>query len=297
MRQAGRVWTVEEWLTYWVENIAARAVRENTLSGYRVAVNVHLIPGVGAHRLDRLEPEHLERLYSEDDPLGQRPATAHQAHRTVRTALGEAERRGRITRNPATLAEGAAAGRDRGGAVHGRRGPASSSKRQGSAATAHGGRSRSRSGFGRVRRWACAGRTSISTPARSGSAGAAASALRPWLRRDRVARRRATALSGSSPEQRPTTPSHAPDVARWGCLPSWARCSSDIARNKTGSGSDAGQLWRDSGYVFATPVGEPINPNGLPPLEAAACGCRFAGWTPARCPAHGRHRAAHSWRS
>jgi integrase len=23
----------------------------------------------------------------------------------------------------------------------------------------------------------------------------------------------------------------------------------------------AGQLWRDSGYVFATPVGEPINPN------------------------------------
>jgi integrase len=94
-----------EWQTYWVENIAAAAVRENTLSGYRVAVNVHLIPGVGAHRLDRLEPEHLERLYSKMIRSGSAPATAHQAHRTVLTALGEAERRGRITRNPAKLAK------------------------------------------------------------------------------------------------------------------------------------------------------------------------------------------------
>ena len=33
------------------------------------------------------------------------------------------------------------------------------------------------------------------------------------------------------------------------------------ARNRTGSGRWPAQLWRDSGYVFATPVGEPINPN------------------------------------
>lgn len=56
VRTVGRVPTVGEWLTYWVESIGAPAVRENTLAGYRVAVNVHLIPGVGAHRLDRLEP-------------------------------------------------------------------------------------------------------------------------------------------------------------------------------------------------------------------------------------------------
>jgi integrase len=44
VRKAGRVWTVEKWLTHWVENIAAPFVRENTIAGYRVAVNVHLIP-------------------------------------------------------------------------------------------------------------------------------------------------------------------------------------------------------------------------------------------------------------
>lgn len=66
---------------------------------------MHLIPGVGGHRLDRLEPEHLERLYAKMLRAGSAPATANQAHRTIRTALGEAERRGRITRNPAKLAK------------------------------------------------------------------------------------------------------------------------------------------------------------------------------------------------
>lgn len=105
VRKAGQSWTVEKWLNHWVENIAAPVVRDNTLSGYRVAIRVHLIPGVGAHRLNKLEPEHLERLYAKMIRNGSKPATAHQAHRTIRTALGEAMRRGHITRNPAALAK------------------------------------------------------------------------------------------------------------------------------------------------------------------------------------------------
>lgn len=40
---------------------SSASVRENTLSSYRVATNEHLIPGPGQHRVDKLEPEHLER--------------------------------------------------------------------------------------------------------------------------------------------------------------------------------------------------------------------------------------------
>ncbi len=106
----GEKWTVEEWLTHWLENIAAPFVKVNTLAGYRVAVNHHLIPGVGNHKLTELRPEHLEKLYQ--DMLLKRtkggtltkPATAHQVHRTVRTALNEAVRRGYLAKNPATLA-------------------------------------------------------------------------------------------------------------------------------------------------------------------------------------------------
>ncbi|MCA1706654.1 MAG: phage integrase SAM-like domain-containing protein, partial [Actinobacteria bacterium] len=106
VRKPGRVWTVEQWLTHWVENIAAASVRATTMVGYRASVYKHLIPGVGAHRLDKLQPEHLEKLYDHIvSKKGLKPATAHLAHRTVRVALNEAVRRGRIIQNPATIAK------------------------------------------------------------------------------------------------------------------------------------------------------------------------------------------------
>ncbi|RPK38634.1 tyrosine-type recombinase/integrase [Streptomyces sp. ADI93-02] len=106
VRKAGQNWTLETWLVHWVENIAAPNVSENTIDGYRVAVNHHLIPGLGAHRLEKLEPEHLERFYKKMQDNGSAAGTAHQTHRTVRTALNEAVRRGHLTVNPATIAKG-----------------------------------------------------------------------------------------------------------------------------------------------------------------------------------------------
>jgi integrase len=52
-----------------------------------------------------LEPEHLERLYVRMMKAGSAAGTAHQAHRTIRTALNEAVQRRYITSNPASLAK------------------------------------------------------------------------------------------------------------------------------------------------------------------------------------------------
>lgn len=103
--RAGQRWTVALWLDHWLEHIAAPNLRPTSLAAYRTAVRKHLVPGVGKHRLDRLEPEHLERLYRQLVKDGAKPATAHQVHRTVRTALGEAQRRGHVGRNVASLAK------------------------------------------------------------------------------------------------------------------------------------------------------------------------------------------------
>ncbi|WP_195730764.1 tyrosine-type recombinase/integrase [Streptomyces albidoflavus] len=103
-QQPGKPWTVGKWLEHWVENIAKSTVSENTYDGYEVAVRVHLVPGVGKHRIDRLEPEHLESLYRRMRKNGSAAGTAHQAHRTARTALGEAVRRGHAAKNAAALA-------------------------------------------------------------------------------------------------------------------------------------------------------------------------------------------------
>jgi integrase len=105
VRKAGRAWTVEAWLTHWVETIAPLAVNENTMVGYGVAVRKHLIPALGAHRLDKLGPEHIERFYGRMQADGRRAGTVHQIHRTFRTALNEAVRRGHLTRNPVQLAK------------------------------------------------------------------------------------------------------------------------------------------------------------------------------------------------
>lgn len=106
--KAGSAWTVEKWLTHWLENIARPSVRYKAYQAYRSAVNVHLIPGLGAHRLTgprAIQPEHFEKLYSKIQASGRAPATAHQVHRTARTAFGEAFRRGHMGRNVVALAK------------------------------------------------------------------------------------------------------------------------------------------------------------------------------------------------
>jgi integrase len=106
VRKAGERWTVGLWLTHWVENIAAPPhVAENTHLGYRVDVNRHLIPGIGAHRLEKLTPEHVERMYAKLQRGRLSPGGVHHVHRTLRAALNEAVRRSHLTRNPVLLAK------------------------------------------------------------------------------------------------------------------------------------------------------------------------------------------------
>jgi integrase len=110
IRKPGQRWTVAGWLTHWVDAIAAPpAISDNAQDGYRVDIYRHLIPGVGAHRLEKLEPEHLERLYARMQRAGLKPGTAHHVHRTIRAALNEAVRRRHLAANPALLAKAPAA--------------------------------------------------------------------------------------------------------------------------------------------------------------------------------------------
>ncbi len=68
-------------------------------------MRLHLRPGVGHHRLDRLQPEHLERLYGALTDKGLSPASILRAHRVLSRALRVALQRGKIARNVATLVD------------------------------------------------------------------------------------------------------------------------------------------------------------------------------------------------
>ena len=95
--------TVAGWLEHWLTSIAARRVRPRTLESYESMVRMHIFPGIGRHRLDRLQPEHPEHLQR---PARRGPVRSNRAPRPPNPpALKVATQRGRIHRNVATLVD------------------------------------------------------------------------------------------------------------------------------------------------------------------------------------------------
>ncbi|HKR52336.1 MAG TPA: tyrosine-type recombinase/integrase [Pseudonocardiaceae bacterium] len=88
-----------------LDNIAAHSVRYKTLVGYRTDVTRHLVPGIGAHRINKLEPEHIEKLYTKMRAAGLAAGTVHHVHRTLRASLSEAVRRKHVAVNAAMTAK------------------------------------------------------------------------------------------------------------------------------------------------------------------------------------------------
>jgi len=109
-RDAGRTaWakapTVTEWLTHWLEEIAAPTLRPNTLAGYR-AVAARLTDHVGPRlKLDQLTPQHLDSLYRGMLDEGLSPTTVRLHHRVIGRALTLAVKRDRLHLNPADRVE------------------------------------------------------------------------------------------------------------------------------------------------------------------------------------------------
>jgi integrase len=102
---AVKVDTVAAWLDHWLTNIAVRRVRPRTLESYASMIRIHIAPGIGRHRLDRLQPEHLDRFYTDLLDRGLSPTSVLRIHRMLSRALKVAMQRGRVHRNVATLVD------------------------------------------------------------------------------------------------------------------------------------------------------------------------------------------------
>jgi integrase len=93
--------TVEAWFTYWLDHIAKRRLKPQTLRGYRSHINNSVIPAIGRKRLTDLRPAHLRGMYDTMRDRGLAEATVRQVHAIVKKALKDAERDGKLARNPA----------------------------------------------------------------------------------------------------------------------------------------------------------------------------------------------------
>jgi integrase len=99
--------TVAEYLDWWLTNEAAFNVTTRTLQGYREKVDKHVVPEIGAVRLQKLQPIHLQEMYTRKLQSGRRdgrgglaPRSVVQLDRILNVALKRARQLRLIANNP-----------------------------------------------------------------------------------------------------------------------------------------------------------------------------------------------------
>ena len=97
--------TLEAYLRSWLRDSAAARVRQNTLRDYRDKIESYLIPAMGKVPLERLTPQHVQRMLNAMVERGLSPLTASHARSVLQNALAQAERWGLVARNVARLAD------------------------------------------------------------------------------------------------------------------------------------------------------------------------------------------------
>jgi integrase len=95
--------TMETFLRDWLNESAKPRLRPRTYEGYEQHVERHLVPALGSLKLQKLTPEHVQRLVNGLATKGLSPATIRYVRAVLRVALNEAMRYGHVTRNVATL--------------------------------------------------------------------------------------------------------------------------------------------------------------------------------------------------
>lgn len=93
--------TVAEYLERWLNDVAQHTVRPTTFESYTRYVQLHATPALGKLQLSKLQPMHLQQLYSERLAAGKSKRTVQYLHAILHRALKHAVRQRMIGSNPA----------------------------------------------------------------------------------------------------------------------------------------------------------------------------------------------------
>jgi integrase len=95
---------VERLLTDWLAH-AKLSLRPRSYERYESLCRVHLVPGLGKRRVATLTPHDIQAFLDAKLASGLAPRSVQYLHATLRVALGYAERLGLVSRNAAKLAK------------------------------------------------------------------------------------------------------------------------------------------------------------------------------------------------
>ncbi|MFP1627355.1 tyrosine-type recombinase/integrase [Streptomyces sp. 5K101] len=95
---------LSEWLPYWLDHIIKPRRKRTTYAKYEVHVRLYLVPMLGTKRLESLSVADVRRFLVQLEKTTT-AATAKESHRVLRTALTAACREELVMRNVATMVE------------------------------------------------------------------------------------------------------------------------------------------------------------------------------------------------
>ncbi len=100
---AAENWTVEQYLDHWLATVVKPNRAPKTYQGYELVVRRHLVPAVGRKRLKGLGVADVRRLVQGLTDAGLGVRTVQQVHAVLRNALEQAVRDEAVARNVAKL--------------------------------------------------------------------------------------------------------------------------------------------------------------------------------------------------
>lgn len=89
----------------WLKNTAKPRITEKTYRSYEQMVRLYIRPVLTDYKLARITPEQIQKLYNEMIDKGLSPRTVRYTHTVLRSALQQADKWGKINRNPADLVD------------------------------------------------------------------------------------------------------------------------------------------------------------------------------------------------
>lgn len=102
---ADQSWKLDAYLDYWLENIVKSSKRPTTYALYETIIRLYLKPGLGRHQLRRLSVPIVQGFFNDKLTQGQSIRNVHMMRQVLGAALTRAVREELISRNVARLVE------------------------------------------------------------------------------------------------------------------------------------------------------------------------------------------------
>lgn len=96
-------WTVRTYSEHWLTHIAPSVLRPTTRANYEWILHKHVLPSLGTKKLEQLTPQHVREMHTDIARTGVSAHTVRLAHAVLRSILAEAAREQHIGRNVASL--------------------------------------------------------------------------------------------------------------------------------------------------------------------------------------------------